>query len=301
MVGKRGSLAERFASKFKEGAPTECWIWQASHNGLGYGMIWDRARGRKVLATHVSYEMSSGPIPAGSLILHSCDNPACVNPAHLRVGSHKDNMADMDARCRRVAVSLKGDGSLGATLHAGDVVNLLKDYVAGTPRKEIALRYGISELSVSDYTSGKSWAHLHGKNGCPTLSQLEAAKRVTPVTEEIAREVWRLHFCGKSTSDIASHVGQSVHSVAGIVAGKTWRHLGGAPTLEELKQGGVRRGYNQFSNGGDTRAAHPKTKIPPSEIPKILARINAGETMSDIGKSYGVQKAAIFKIKKRYA
>lgn len=299
MVGKRGPLVERFEAKFEKGPETECWPWLASHNGAGYGMIWDQERGRKVLATRVSYELYKGPIPDGGLILHSCDNPICVNPNHLRVGSYKDNVTDMDVRGRRVPVSMKGDGNPGAVLKAAEVTSLLKDYVDGVPRKTIASRYGISEYSLSDYTDGKSWVHLHGKDGCPTLEQLTAAKRTTPVTEEIARNVWRLHFAGKSVTEIAQLTKQSIDSVSSLVQGRTWRHLPDAPSDESLKAGGVRRGFNQFSRGGDSRALHPGTKIPSSEFPFILKRINDGETLEAIGRSYGVKKTTIWRIKKQ--
>lgn len=299
MVGKRAPTAERFLDKFAQGNSDECWNWQANTNGSGYGLLWSLEDKRKVLAHRYSLTYFTGiKLRPNQLVLHSCDNPACVNPAHLRAGSHKDNVADMDARGRRVVVALKGDGNPGSTLKPSEVASLLRDYIAGVPRKDIAAKYRISEYSVSDYTDGKSWTHLHGKHGCPTLEELKAAKRTTPVTEEIAREIWRLHFDGLNSRDIAKTTEQSIHAVEGLIAGKTWRHLPDAPSIESLKSGGVRRGFNQFSNGGNSRDLHPCTKIPSSEIPAILARIDAGETLQAIGKTYGVKKAAIWRIKK---
>lgn len=104
MVGKSTStLSERFFAKFEIGEPDECWNWLGSRD-KGYGKISDgvtegghpRPRG----AHRVSYEIHKGPIPPGLLVMHSCDNPACVNPAHLSLGTVKDNGIDMARKGR---------------------------------------------------------------------------------------------------------------------------------------------------------------------------------------------------------
>jgi hypothetical protein len=76
----------------------ECWNWTGWENGSGYGKIWHR--GRALYAHRVSLELAGIEIPTGSEVLHSCDNPRCVNPAHLRLGSHLDNMRDMASKGR---------------------------------------------------------------------------------------------------------------------------------------------------------------------------------------------------------
>lgn len=73
---------------------TGCWVWQGPVNSAGYG----RVQGRQ---THrLSYELHHGPIPAGMHICHNCDNPPCLNPAHLWVGTPKENNVDMIAKGR---------------------------------------------------------------------------------------------------------------------------------------------------------------------------------------------------------
>ena len=89
----------RFAA-FVKPVESGCWEWQGFCLANGYGRFGLRA-GKIVLAHRFAYEMANGVIPDGKMILHSCDNPPCVNPAHLSVGTHADNMHDMENRGRR--------------------------------------------------------------------------------------------------------------------------------------------------------------------------------------------------------
>jgi len=91
------TVEERFWAKVQRGEG--CWLWLGGKHKFGYGTF--RA-GKAVIGAHrYSWQLHSGqPIPEGSFVLHSCDNPPCVNPAHLRLGSPKDNMQDMSTRGR---------------------------------------------------------------------------------------------------------------------------------------------------------------------------------------------------------
>lgn len=291
-------LDERFWSKVNKNTTSGCWEWTANRNNKGYGMFSVSSYAGKQLAHRLSFKDANGPLERGALVLHNCDNPKCVNPAHLRIGTHKDNVADMDQRNRRVTNPPRGEEAYNSILSDYQVVQMRRAYISGVSKTEIASANGMSKASIDDITSGRSWKHLLGVNGAPSLAELKAARRMTSVTEQDAREVWLLHFSGMSSSEIAEKTGLGKHSVLGIVSGKTWRHLPNAPTIEELRAGGVGRGHNQFSRGGDTRSAHPRTKIPASEIPAILARLASGETLEVIGRTYGVKKTAIWRIKK---
>ena len=84
--------------------PDGCWIWIGSTYKNGYGKVWSRVDRRHVLAHRAAWEEAFGEIPPGRMILHQCDVRACVNPAHLHLGTQAENMADMATKKR----SMKG-------------------------------------------------------------------------------------------------------------------------------------------------------------------------------------------------
>lgn len=100
--GTRISLRERFEDKVDTTLPPwVCWPWEGAFTPRGYGKISEGGEGGGTLLAHrVSYTLYVGPIPAHLKVRHTCDHTWCVNPSHLRVGTQKDNIADMLERHR---------------------------------------------------------------------------------------------------------------------------------------------------------------------------------------------------------
>lgn len=126
----------------------ECCEWVGAKNKGGYGLV--SVNNKRRLVTHVVWELAFGPIPERLHVLHRCDNPACVRPAHLFVGTHATNMKDREEKKR----TKTGRDSHLATLSAQQVENIKA--ASGTQR-EIAARFGVSQGTVSNIKRG--WKH----------------------------------------------------------------------------------------------------------------------------------------------
>lgn len=146
---------ERFWPKVAKSPDGGCWNWTAAKTAFGYGKIYDR--GSIVGAHCFSFELANGPIPAGMWVLHRCDNPACVNPAHLFLGTSADNVRDMDAKGRRRGWSPRGESNPAAKLKAYQVNEIRDALAAKTNRAELARRYSVSPHLITAIAQGKVW------------------------------------------------------------------------------------------------------------------------------------------------
>lgn len=151
------SLRERFYALGWTIAPSGCWEWAASRNARGYGQISSGPRDadgktRPLLAARVSWELHRGPIPEGLVICHRCDNPPCVNPDHLFLGTRSDNNADMAAKHR----TLNGERRPQAKLTDTQVEEIRARHAAGgITHNALAEEYGVSQPAISLIISGK--------------------------------------------------------------------------------------------------------------------------------------------------
>lgn len=120
-----------------------CWLWMLPPNSRGYGKF--AASGDTHAAHRVSYFLSNGALPKGAFVCHSCDNPICVNPDHLFVGSHKDNMADMATKGRAAKFHAGSDGWSRAKLTDDEIREILS---VDAPNRLLAKLYDISSGAV---------------------------------------------------------------------------------------------------------------------------------------------------------
>lgn len=95
----KGTLRERFEAKVSIEPNSGCWLWTGAYDGKGYGQM--RIEGKNKIATHISLQLAGDPRTIDKpCALHKCDNPSCVNPAHLWWGTRKENTADMVSKGR---------------------------------------------------------------------------------------------------------------------------------------------------------------------------------------------------------
>lgn len=150
MPVKPKPLADRFWAKVGRGSADECWPWTSSKMARGYGVIGRGGRGARQASAHrLSWELHYGPIPDGMFVCHRCDNPSCVNPAHLFLGTHTDNMRDMVSKQRYSKRSQSGPNNGNAKLDDADYKLVVGLSCLGSREKCLADWFGVSVSTIS--------------------------------------------------------------------------------------------------------------------------------------------------------
>lgn len=163
----KAGAEDRFWDKVdKSGGPEACWPWTGARYVKGYGHVC--FRGKHQTATHVAWILTGHELPPGKFMLHSCDFPPCCNPAHLFVGTKKDNGEDC-RRKGRTAVGTKngmytcpearmpGEKNPRAKLTWEQVRQIRKLRARGRQQKDLAKQFGVAPMTVSHIISNKSW------------------------------------------------------------------------------------------------------------------------------------------------
>lgn len=132
-----------------------CIEWTGSCDRKGYGQL--RIGGKLIKAHRYAVEREIGPIPSGMVVMHTCDNPKCVNVDHLQVGTQTDNVRDMDAKGRRVNNQCRGMASYNAKITDDDVKAIRSDK---RRQVDIAASYGIAQTVVSKIKLYQAWSHV---------------------------------------------------------------------------------------------------------------------------------------------
>lgn len=150
------TLSERFHHSYSPDPNSGCWLWDKCIAGFGHGQI-NIGKNKKVQAHRFAYELYVGPIPEGMLVRHKCDVPCCVNPDHLLLGTHADNVRDRCERNRSALGTKNGRAKLDdATVWT--IINVQR--LIGFSPKLMAQNYQVDQKVIRNIQSRESWRHI---------------------------------------------------------------------------------------------------------------------------------------------
>jgi len=153
----RVSVTALFWAKVDTTDISGCWIWTAGKNSKGYGNFW--ANNKEIKAHRFSWELHYGKIPKGQFVCHHCDNPSCIRPSHLFVGSNQDNMNDMIAK-ERSPQGLKGEKHPLSKLTEQEVLIIRSLGKRKISQMQIAAQFGVHQGLISNILLRKTWKHI---------------------------------------------------------------------------------------------------------------------------------------------
>lgn len=168
------SMKCRFYRSVQVGTDSECWLWRGYCDRDGYGRVDPPNAVHGERRTHrIAFILAHGVIPAGALVMHVCDCPACCNPRHLRVGSPLDNMRDKISKGRmrprsftdeqraRHRAMFVGEKSTSVKLTTEAVVRIRAMYAqGGCSQRALAREFGVAQQSISRIVRRTRWSHL---------------------------------------------------------------------------------------------------------------------------------------------
>lgn len=136
-----------------------CHLWTAYVEPAGYGKL--RVGNTNQRTHRIAWQLHTGmPVPDNLLVLHKCDVRNCVNPEHLFLGDHEDNVRDMDEKGRRAKSSLRGEQCSSAKLKEKDVVKIKRLLAEGQSLASIARRYNVTPTPIFKIKNKQSWSHI---------------------------------------------------------------------------------------------------------------------------------------------
>lgn len=147
------ALRRRFEKFFEK--TDGCWIWKGDKQSKGYGRI--SINSVDTLAHRFAYELYKGPITDGLFVCHTCDNPACVNPDHLWLGTNQDNQIDCASKNRNYKLPWLGGSRHPRAVITEETAKAIKNFDGSN--KDAAEKFKVSKSVVSQIRTGQTWKH----------------------------------------------------------------------------------------------------------------------------------------------
>jgi len=131
-----------------------CWNWDGAKRGPYGGLHWDN---KHLLAHRVSWQLANGEIPEGMCVCHKCDNPLCVNPEHLFLGTKTDNNKDRDSKKRQAT----GERNAASKLTADDICFIRYFHKVGYSQRTIAKNFNVSQPQIGNIVNRINWGYIN--------------------------------------------------------------------------------------------------------------------------------------------
>jgi hypothetical protein len=210
------SVKCRFWSKVDIRGQDECWNWIASCGSHKYGQM--MVNGKEDLAHRISWLLTYGENPAHLDVLHKCDNPPCVNPLHLFLGTAKDNAIDMVRKGRQNCAPLRGEQVSNSKLTTKKVKEIRDRLAKGHKLSDIAKSFGVSYYTIWDVRKGRHWFHIPG--AIPYKS-----KPRRKLNKENIQQIRQLLSSGEKQWRIAQRFNVKCKTISDINCRKTWVYV----------------------------------------------------------------------------
>ena len=151
------SESNRFMMRVQVGGKHDCWPWTGSRFSADWHGQWRNEAGQIEPTHRAAYRLFVGELPKGMHVCHKCDNPICVNPNHLFLGTRADNARDMWAKGRARPGVSRGEAHGCATLTEAQVLEIRESTEHGPT---LALKYGVTRTTISEIRRRKTWTHI---------------------------------------------------------------------------------------------------------------------------------------------
>ena len=216
------NLIERFAVKWQHNKDNGCWEWTASADSKGYGSIKIPKTRKQIRAHRLSYLLHRGKIPEGMLVCHTCDNPKCVKPSHLFLGTHADNSQDMVAKGR----DLRGSKQFMAKLTAGEVREIHYLYAKGdVSYAKLGKKFKVSTGTIQKIVMGLRWKHIKTDAAGEDIAVWKPKHSNTKLDEDKVMAMLELNEQDIPVAQIARTFGVVLATAQRIIKGLRWKDV----------------------------------------------------------------------------